>query len=198
MQISKTFLVCGAALCLIAISAPAADTEADARLREALRQKIAEMNAPQAAPTAPAAPTTPATPVTPPPVVPPVTPAPVAPPVAPAPVVTASVPAPAPNITATVEDDAQTARLREAVRARIAEENSKSAVTVPQTTITQGSDLNPAVSTVKVVAPTPTVAPPLPVPSSKEDRLAQLLRQYKADEITPEQYHQQRAKILAE
>ena len=44
----------------------------------------------------------------------------------------------------------------------------------------------------------PIVAPPTPLPASKESRLADLLRQYKADTITPEQYHIQRAKILAE
>jgi hypothetical protein len=32
----------------------------------------------------------------------------------------------------------------------------------------------------------------------KEKRLADLLEQYRADKITPHEYHQQRAKILAE
>jgi len=41
-------------------------------------------------------------------------------------------------------------------------------------------------------------APPLPVSGSKEARLGELLKQYKADQITPEQYHQRRARILAE
>jgi len=41
-------------------------------------------------------------------------------------------------------------------------------------------------------------APPPAISASKEARLAELLRKYKADEITPEEYHQQRAKIMSE
>jgi hypothetical protein len=48
-----------------------------------------------------------------------------------------------------------------------------------------------------------TEFPPMPTPPSalsntKDARLAELLRRYRADEITPEQYHRERAKILAE
>jgi hypothetical protein len=39
-------------------------------------------------------------------------------------------------------------------------------------------------------------APPLPVSGDKQQRLAELLKRYKADEITPEQYHTERSKIL--
>lgn len=46
-----------------------------------------------------------------------------------------------------------------------------------------------------VVASTPApVAPALP--SSKEERLAELLAKYKADQITPLEYHTQRAEII--
>jgi len=44
----------------------------------------------------------------------------------------------------------------------------------------------------------PMAAPSSPLSASKEARLAELLRQYKADEITPAQYHAERAKIIAE
>ncbi len=44
----------------------------------------------------------------------------------------------------------------------------------------------------------PLEAPALPITADKEQRLAELLRKYKADEITAEQYHQERAQILAE
>ena len=44
----------------------------------------------------------------------------------------------------------------------------------------------------------PIEAPPLPISADKQARLAALLEQYNADSITPEQYQQQRAKILAE
>jgi hypothetical protein len=45
---------------------------------------------------------------------------------------------------------------------------------------------------------TPINAPPLPISLSKEERLQALLRRYQQDQISPEQYHEQRAKILAE
>jgi translation initiation factor IF-2 len=48
----------------------------------------------------------------------------------------------------------------------------------------------PAVVPVAVMAAPPATA--------KEQRLAELLRRYKADEITPLQYHTERAKIIAE
>ena len=44
----------------------------------------------------------------------------------------------------------------------------------------------------------PIEAPPLPISADKEQRLKELLQKYKTDELSPEQYHQQRAKILAE
>jgi hypothetical protein len=44
----------------------------------------------------------------------------------------------------------------------------------------------------------PIPAPPLPISASKDDRLKELLQKYQADQITPEEYHQQRAAILAE
>jgi hypothetical protein len=43
-----------------------------------------------------------------------------------------------------------------------------------------------------------TAAPALPISAGKEARLQALLEKYKADQLTPEEYHQQRAAILAE
>jgi hypothetical protein len=43
----------------------------------------------------------------------------------------------------------------------------------------------------------PVSPPPAPV-LSKEQKLADLLRRYQADEITPYEYHMERAKIVAE
>jgi hypothetical protein len=40
--------------------------------------------------------------------------------------------------------------------------------------------------------------PASPVSGDKQQRLAELLRKYKADEFTPEEYHLQRAKIMSE
>ena len=230
MQFSKSLLTFGtAALCLAAASSHAVDTEADLKLREALRQKMAEVGpetaAPAAAP-APAkpvkvkapkksAPVAPAAPVVAAPVVtaPPVEPAPIAAPVAPVVVEpVAAQPAPA------TADDAQVERMREALRARMQQEAA--APTQPAATVTtQGSDLAPTISTTKIVAPvapaavqieTPAPAtqpamqpvtfeaPASPIPTSKEARLAALLQQYKADLISPQEYHEQRAKIIAE
>ena len=45
---------------------------------------------------------------------------------------------------------------------------------------------------------TPLFPPPMPLNSSKEQRLRELLYRYSHDQISPEQYHQQRTKILAE
>jgi hypothetical protein len=44
----------------------------------------------------------------------------------------------------------------------------------------------------------PMEGPPLPISVDKQQRLAELLRAYQTDLVTPDQYHQQRAKILAE
>ena len=41
-------------------------------------------------------------------------------------------------------------------------------------------------------------APALPITAEKQQRLNELLRKYRADEVSPEQYHAERAKILAE
>jgi hypothetical protein len=40
--------------------------------------------------------------------------------------------------------------------------------------------------------------PPLPISADKQRRLGDLLRRYQADQVTPAQYHAERAKILAE
>jgi hypothetical protein len=44
----------------------------------------------------------------------------------------------------------------------------------------------------------PMVAPPTTLSSSKQAQLADLTRRYKADLITPEEYHKERAKLIAE
>jgi len=58
---------------------------------------------------------------------------------------------------------------------------------------------------VKAVSATPKVSEPkapepvpLPITGVKQQRLMQLLEAYKKDQLTPAQYHQERAKILAE
>ena len=48
------------------------------------------------------------------------------------------------------------------------------------------------------VAAAPAPAPAPAGPPTKEQRLAELLVKYQTDQVTPEEYHTQRAAILAE
>jgi hypothetical protein len=159
------------------------DDEATARAREAMRQKLRQLDAPQKAVSVP----------------PPqaIAPAPVAPTqtAPPTPVkVSADQPTYAPVLQ--TADDEATARARAATRQKIAELEAQQSAGKPAP-----ADAGPAKGQVaseskpefKSVA-----APPLPISGSKEARLAELLRRYKADEITPDEYHRQRAKTLAE
>jgi hypothetical protein len=43
----------------------------------------------------------------------------------------------------------------------------------------------------------PLQGPPVTISAEKQAQLSALLQRYKADEITPDQYHAERAKILA-
>jgi hypothetical protein len=54
---------------------------------------------------------------------------------------------------------------------------------------------HPAPATASTLMPSPA---PSSFAASKEQRLADLLRRYQADEISPLQYHTERAKIIAE
>jgi hypothetical protein len=84
------------------------------------------------------------------------------------------------------------------------------AVTKPAEAKPQPSASKPAATPVVVQPPKkpavvkgalafpPIPAPPAAVSAEKEQRLAELLRKYKAEEITPEEYHVQRAKIMSE
>ena len=44
----------------------------------------------------------------------------------------------------------------------------------------------------------PIQGPPPSISAEKQQKLAELLRKYRAEEITPEEYHLQRAKIISE
>jgi hypothetical protein len=43
----------------------------------------------------------------------------------------------------------------------------------------------------------PIESPALPISNEKQQRLAELLKKYRADQLSPEEYHQERSKILA-
>jgi hypothetical protein len=161
------------------------DSDAQAKAREALRQKMAELEA-QSVSEAPAAASEPAS-------------------GAKAPVFAEPTP-PAGNPPATPE---QIERSRESIRQTIVElnEQDKAIVAAPAVPPPACQPEHPVtVSQPKPKvrrAPTPTAFDPIPAPpstisASKEARLAELLKQYQADAVTPEQYHLERAKILAE
>ena len=237
MQISKSLVACSVALlCLVSIPARGQDSPEEARLREALRQKMGEAKSNEAVAPAPVtvapapvvvAPkrvvTKPAPVVAAPkPVVTKPAPVVVAPKrvvTKPAPVVVApkrvvTRPAPVAEAPPPAGDTEQAARLRQVLRERMESGTAHSAVpvTIPSTTTTTTTApitaepvlSNTAVinsSTTVVAPPAPVVlepAPALPISGSKSERLASLLLQYKADQITPQQYHEARAKILAD
>jgi len=202
MQVSKNFLTSGAAaLGLMAFTTVAVNAATEEQLREALRQRLATESGAQPIATTPA----PAAPAASKPSVAPATKA--------APVVTAAPPVVAPN---TIVDDATTARLREALRqsmeAPTAASGASGAVSVPivdqavaeaEARQKAGAKVQSTPATAATAAttglnPQPLVAPASPIPAGKEQRLAELLSKYKADQITPHEYHRQRASILAE
>ncbi|HWC59750.1 MAG TPA: hypothetical protein VHC44_08655 [Verrucomicrobiae bacterium] len=78
----------------------------------------------------------------------------------------------------------------------------------------EGTTRHPALPEQPTPAPTPVMSqnepaqptislpaltgPPSPLSPAKQQKLDELLQQYRADQLTPQQYHEQRAKILAE
>jgi hypothetical protein len=204
MQISKCFLaVCAAACCTMVLPLKAADTDTDAKLREALRKKIAELQA-QPAPAA-------------------AQPAPAPTPAAKAAPVAQPKPAAAkPAAAASQPVDQQSIdKARETLHKQMTElENQPPAATTasnvpPKTAASPAAQKTAAAPAAKpeaqakgekavkkpatgTTALAPIQVPPPAISGDKQTRLKELLRQYKAEEITAEQYHQQRAKVLGE
>lgn len=65
---------------------------------------------------------------------------------------------------------------------------------------TAASEPKPSAKMAVPALPTfaPMEPPPLPISADKQRQLAELLEQYKADKVTPDEYQRQRAKILSE
>jgi 2-oxoglutarate dehydrogenase E2 component (dihydrolipoamide succinyltransferase) len=181
-----------------------ADPEAIAKARDAVRQKIEEN------------PTTPPVVIVPQPVA--ATPAAAAVPApVPAPASAASfqatvsappVAAPAPLATQPADSDA-IAKAREAVRQAITEDvgpgptadpgaiaKAREAVRQRTESINYADAASSAGNSTAFNFP-PLEGPPLPISSEKQQQLRELLQRYKADQVTPEQYQTERAKILA-
>lgn len=257
MQISKAFLVvCTAICCASSISLAAPDTPSQAQAREALRKKMAELNAQDSAPketkiqklkTPPApapqpviqpppaavatpAPTATAAPpmtvVTPPKAAPAtqmsteeanhlrealrqkiaeldaqtktVTPAPFA--VKPPPAVKSAERKPDAMQAEKAAVDAEQKRLADDAKAKqkAAEEQERAAAEARAKRAKSDRPKTKVATQARVVEFAPLPSPPPAVPASKEAKLDDLLRKYKADQITAVEYHKARAQILAE
>jgi len=171
----------------------AEDNDAQAKAREALRKAMSETsNQPAAAPSAPAT-----------------APVRVVPAAAPAPVQPVPVPAvevaPAPSKPQGLTPE-QEEKLREAMRAEKARLDAADAAKMKQQqpakpVVAVAPISKPEPKKVSVTAGKSSVNAQFilaPLPSSKEQKLHDLLELYKADKISPTEYHEQRAKILAE
>lgn len=166
--------------------APAQTAPANAPVVNAEPTPAPQIATPAPAPAAPVAPAAPATPE--------VTPAPAVQ-TPPAEFATPTTPKPA-------EPDAAE-KAREAMRKKMSElppvqEQAPAVATTP--TQPPIEEYHPAKPSVQKPANglAPMEAPASSLPASKEQRLQQLLQLYRADQITPQEYHEQRAKILSE
>jgi hypothetical protein len=180
------------------------DTPAQAAARAALMQQMNEM---------PTQPATPAPAVVKPSAAKVEAPAPVvvAPPAAPAPA--SSAPMFQPVAAPAMDSDAQ-AKARAALLQKMSEVESQPAATpmlAPEKVVVKETEkpmVKMETSAPVVMQPKPVIVaepmvkpmemPALPISATKEERLQALLQKYKADQITPEEYHTERAKIMGE
>jgi hypothetical protein len=200
----------GAIFSAVSLQAQSADSDLQAKAREAMRQKMAELgtkpaltNKPVPAPPQPVVPAPPPAPVEPVVVIPPPPAAVPAPAVLPPAAVVTSPPQ--------VASPELQAQALEALRQKKAELDAQEPTVAVKTPAAPMSPIAPAPMTMPKTTSTPATTPAFPVmpgpqyvtPStmlsgSKEQRLAELLQLYRTDKITPAEYHQQRAKILGE
>lgn len=237
MNTSK-FLIAGLTVATLSIAPKllARDTEEQIKAREALQQKMNELNAqsapapkPAAAPEKPAPTPAKAAPVQPAPVKPVAQPAPAPKPApvaaavaAPAPVaVPAPAPAPAPTKPVvqaeavavpapTAKGDPAAANAREAALASAIGKSTGFGEVPPASNVgnvtashlqASPAPKSSAATSTGASSPRPGQYQPLQAPASpldaaRQSQLAELLRRYRAEEITPEQYHTERAKII--
>jgi hypothetical protein len=108
-----------------------------------------------------------------------------------------SVAYPEPTLNTMPSDEA--ALLREALEEKLNQLNAQKTAGQPAPTKVAPTWV-PSKTTASTPSPSyvPLRPPPPAVSSSKEAQLQALLQKYRADAITPEQYHEARAKILAE
>ena len=180
-----------------------ADSEEQAKMREALRRALEQPTTPQFQPVPAAAAPTPIQPV---PVTPPPQPAPVAPPP-----VTPTVVVQTPETFEAVpppDSEANLARAREAMRQKLQQLQSAPApataapasvaVVAPKAPAAPAAHSAAAVVPVATSSFRPIDSPASPFSATKQAKLADLLARYRADSITAQEYHAQRAAIIAE
>jgi len=210
MQIRKCLLAVCFAVAVLSVQAAGVETPAQVKAREALLKKLQEIDAAAAVTNAPAVTnaTAPAEPV------PPAAVAPAAAAATAAAIVAEPTPAPAAaqiNGVPTPADPAVIEKARESMRkkmdevaaAQLAAEAQQQAPTQPAASpkpqqIAKNPE-NPPSKPPKhqtSLALPPIEAPPLPISAEKKQQLDALLTRYKADQITPDQYQAERAKIL--
>lgn len=193
MHIPKLLaVVCMAALGASSLHAQKPDTDVQSKAREKLREAMAQLDAQKGMAPAPAK----------------VMPAPAKPAVKPPPavVVAPSAPSKPPEVVIAPATIVPT-EPKPVVKVK-AEKKPVKPVVVKTENTDQWAPAKPSPEPKKkpevsktsvVVMPAPIIVPPItPIPGSKEQRLNELLRLYKSDKITPADYHEQRAKILAE
>jgi hypothetical protein len=190
MQISKlSVAICATFVGVLPLAVHAADSEAQAKAREALEQALTQPTPQTTVITNPA--TTPK---------------------AAKPQKSAPAPAPAAAATAVATTSTPPVEIVNAPPGMSPENTERVRAALRQAqlqpvTPTKPQPVNPPVYVNHVnhvnppgpppVAQTTIVAPPLPISSTKEAQLQELLVRYKADQISPEDYHKERAKILA-
>src|SRR5262249_48659886 len=91
------------------------------------------------------------------------------------------------------QSSAQDAAIQQAVA-----ESQRAAAKKAAANRTTASNAQVRTARPQTVSMQPLQGPPTGLASSKEQRLNNLLEQYKSDNLTPEQYHAARAKILSE
>ena len=213
MHFQKLYVVVclGAILGTSSLTLKADDTDAQARAREALRKAMEDLKTKGGAkPAAPAPqPAAPSAPVKEIPAPPPITPAPAPVAPTPTPVVTPAPvePTPAPNFNTGQLTPEQQQQVLDAMRQEKSKldasdrASGRSAENSDQAEMKKKEREAKAADAKIIATKNGNYVPPAPTdfaPGSKEQRLYDLLQLYKADKITPAEYHQQRAKILAE
>lgn len=95
-------------------------------------------------------------------------------------------------------DSPEIAKAREATRRKLAESHQPESDHLEADKAAKAERHGKRNANLSPKAFQPIESPALPVSNEKQQRLTELLQKYRADQVTPEQYHLERVKILAE